>query len=224
MPSACRSFASTSPTTVPEASMSGPPLFPGLTGVSVWMRPPRLLPSSVIVRSRPLIAPCVMVCGRFSGYPMAATAAPTCGGDEASENTCPANGRAALTRARSPEGSDPTTTPVVVSPPALRATVTGAATTWLTVATRSGAIKNPVPMSDWPQEVAWLRITPELSLANQEAKDESGVGEGEGVTVDAEFEGAPSAITGLDRRSLSTRTVPATPASTTAVAMDATIA
>src|SRR5450631_539598 len=52
-------LASTSPTTVPSTDDPGPPELPGLSGVSVWMSPPRgPLPTSM-VRAMPLTQPLV---------------------------------------------------------------------------------------------------------------------------------------------------------------------
>ena len=88
------------------------------------------------------------------------------------------------------------TTPVVVSVPELRAMVTGSDTTWFAVATRSGPMRKPVPMSDCPQEVASMRITPELSVANSSAKEPliDGVGEAVAEFVGGGVDGAATGI------------------------------
>ena len=70
---------STSPTTAPLSVISGPPLLPGFTAASVWMRVRRLSPSMGMVLSMPLTEPRVTVSGNASGNPIAATSSPNCG-------------------------------------------------------------------------------------------------------------------------------------------------
>ena len=60
-------LASTSPTTVPSAVSSGPPLLPGLIGVSVWISPVKLTVSTWIGRSNPLTVPLLNDSGPASG-------------------------------------------------------------------------------------------------------------------------------------------------------------
>src|SRR5665647_2493456 len=89
-------------------------------------------------------------------------------------NTCPCIGRPKRTRATSAEGSMPTTTPEVVPPapfsPTVRFRAADSLTTWATVATRFGAIRNPVPTPPPSQVVAWMRTTPLLTFRYRSAK------------------------------------------------------
>jgi len=90
------------------------------------------------------------------------------GGRGGQGDTCPEIGRSTRTRATSVEESMPTTTPEVVPPapfsPAVRLRAADWLTTWATVATRFGAIRNPVPMSPPSQVVAWMRTMPLLTF------------------------------------------------------------
>ena len=64
------------PTTAPVASNSGPPELPGLTAASVWMNGTTASPGSE--RPLALTMPCVAVCSKPNGAPMASTGSPTC--------------------------------------------------------------------------------------------------------------------------------------------------
>src|SRR5674476_1637993 len=89
-------------------------------------------------------------------------------------NTCPWIARSNRTRATSAEGSIPTTTPEVVPPvplsPMVRLSAADWLTTWATVATRFGAIRNPVPTPPPSQVVAWIRTTPLWTSRYRSAK------------------------------------------------------
>mmetsp|Transcript_5346 Transcript_5346/g.24692 ORF Transcript_5346/g.24692 Transcript_5346/m.24692 type:complete len:339 (+) Transcript_5346:1598-2614(+) len=66
------------PTSLPLASSSGPPEFPGLIAASVWIPPLIKLPAWLwIVRPRPDTTPVVRVWSNPNGLPMANTAWPT---------------------------------------------------------------------------------------------------------------------------------------------------
>jgi hypothetical protein len=64
------------PTTRPAASNSGPPELPGLTAASVWMNGTTASPGSE--RPLALTMPCVAVCSKPNGAPIASTQSPTC--------------------------------------------------------------------------------------------------------------------------------------------------
>src|SRR5438034_4268344 len=101
------------PITLPLISAKGPPLFPGLMAVSVWIRPSKMKSAPGRVLPRALTTPRDTVGAPWnpSVFPIASANCPTLSLSESPSEAAGRLSASILTTAMSVEGSDPTTSP-----------------------------------------------------------------------------------------------------------------